>query len=143
MGQEYYKGDTGFEVIDVIEEYHLSFSLGNVCKYICRAGIKPGQSAEDDLNKSLVYLDYEVDRLVKLEKGEVTEPRCLIYPLHVSYVSEEISLAWGLTNHLRQALAGILKASSCRYNGAYKEAIKSLEKVIEDIVDALNELKER
>lgn len=43
------------EVIDFIEDQQLSYHLGNVCKYICRAPHK-GKELED-LKKALWYLN--------------------------------------------------------------------------------------
>ena len=48
--------------IDIIEMYDLNFSLGNVIKYVLRAGKKNGESDLDDLNKALWYLNREIDR---------------------------------------------------------------------------------
>jgi len=48
--------------IDIIEMYDLNFSLGNVIKYVLRAGKKDGESDLDDLNKALWYLSREIDR---------------------------------------------------------------------------------
>jgi len=49
------------EVIDITSE--LSFCLGNVTKYVCRAGLKPGEAALDDLRKAQWYLKKEIERL--------------------------------------------------------------------------------
>jgi hypothetical protein len=48
--------------IDIIEMYDLNFSLGNVIKYVLRAGKKEGESDMDDLNKALWYLNRELER---------------------------------------------------------------------------------
>lgn len=44
------------EAIDVIEDWDLDFNLGNVVKYISRAGHKDGNTREQDLYKALNYL---------------------------------------------------------------------------------------
>ncbi len=62
----YKKG--GFEVIDVIEAYELGFNLGNVIKYILRAGEKEGNPPIQDLEKAKWYLEREISNL---EKNEV------------------------------------------------------------------------
>ena len=49
------------EVIDFIEDQRLGFNLGNVVKYICRAGYK-GDTIED-LEKAAWYLSREITRL--------------------------------------------------------------------------------
>lgn len=48
------------EVIDVIEDWHMNFNLGNVIKYVARADHK-GNPAED-LKKALWYLRREMKR---------------------------------------------------------------------------------
>jgi hypothetical protein len=49
----------GIEVIDVIEAYGLGFHLGNVVKYILRAGRKG--YGDDDLRKARWYLDRKIE----------------------------------------------------------------------------------
>ncbi|MDA1055028.1 MAG: DUF3310 domain-containing protein [Planctomycetota bacterium] len=53
------------EVIDAIEAWNLGYHLGNVVKYVARAG-KKGELPEDkirDLQKAGWYLDREIERL--------------------------------------------------------------------------------
>jgi len=50
----------GLEAWDVIAAFGLGYLLGNVCKYILRAGHK-GPAAED-LRKARAYLDRAIDR---------------------------------------------------------------------------------
>jgi len=52
----YNTGD--FEVIDVIEDWNLTFCLGNAVKYIARAGHK--NDRKEDLEKALWYLQREL-----------------------------------------------------------------------------------
>ena len=47
-----------YEVIDVIEDFGLNFNLGNVIKYIARAGHKDNR--QQDLEKALFYLEREL-----------------------------------------------------------------------------------
>ncbi|MGO3017897.1 MAG: DUF3310 domain-containing protein [Anaerococcus sp.] len=58
---DYYKSK-GIETIDVIEAFDLNFNLGNVIKYVLRAGKKQGEEKEKDLNKALFYLKREVSK---------------------------------------------------------------------------------
>jgi len=55
------------EAISVIEEWNLGFHLGNVVKYISRAGKKPNQEIISDLRKAKWYLD----RFIEMEEGDV------------------------------------------------------------------------
>lgn len=50
------------EPITVITAWGLGFNLGNVVKYVARAGRKPGQSAASDLAKAADYLAREIAR---------------------------------------------------------------------------------
>jgi len=58
----YYKGDTGIEAIDYIEAFNLNFNLGNVIKYVSRAGKKTDDALED-LEKARWYLNREIERI--------------------------------------------------------------------------------
>ena len=51
------------EAISVIEEWNLGFHLGNVVKYISRAGKKPDQTTIDDLKKAKWYLERYIQNL--------------------------------------------------------------------------------
>ena len=51
------------EAISVIEEWDLGFHLGNVVKYISRAGKKPNQDKISDLKKARWYLDRYISDL--------------------------------------------------------------------------------
>ncbi len=60
---EYYGKDNPFEPIKVIDHYELNFSLGNVIKYVLRAGKKDGESKLKDLTKAKDYLEHEIKKL--------------------------------------------------------------------------------
>jgi hypothetical protein len=60
--------DGGIEVIDFIEAKRLGYHLGNVIKYICRAGKKGTNMGLQDLHKARWYLDRAI------EKNEVNPP---------------------------------------------------------------------
>ena len=59
----HYQGS--IEPIDYIEAYEFNFNLGNVIKYVSRAGKKKNESTLDDLNKAYWYLGREIKRLEK------------------------------------------------------------------------------
>ena len=70
---EHYK-EGGLEAIDVINAFeHLrnSFSLGNVAKYILRAGKKDNSTFLEDLKKARWYLDEEISRLEGIPQGKL------------------------------------------------------------------------
>lgn len=51
--------------IDLINAQNLNFNLGNVVKYVSRAGKKQGESNLKDLEKAKDYINYEIKRLNK------------------------------------------------------------------------------
>jgi hypothetical protein len=56
------------EVIDAIEDWKLGFNLGNVVKYIARAGKKDQNKRLIDLKKALWYLEREISNEEKESK---------------------------------------------------------------------------
>jgi hypothetical protein len=54
--------DNPYEAIKVIHAWGLSFTLGCVLKYVCRAGKKYGTDPLVDLRKARFYLDWEIKR---------------------------------------------------------------------------------
>jgi hypothetical protein len=61
---EYYGGiENQFEVIKIIEHYNLGFHLGNVLKYILRAGVKDQDTEIQDLEKARWYIERKIERL--------------------------------------------------------------------------------
>lgn len=63
---DYYQGK--IEVIDFIEAFDFNFNLGNVVKYISRAGHKPDSDYLTDLSKAEWYLHREIIRVMKKEE---------------------------------------------------------------------------
>ena len=60
----YYGGaDNPYEAIKVIDAWGLDFCLGNVVKYISRAGKKNPEKKKEDLLKALFYLNHEIDKI--------------------------------------------------------------------------------
>lgn len=51
------------EVIDYIEDQDLNFNLGNVVKYVSRAGKKDASKTIVDLKKAKFYIEREIKRL--------------------------------------------------------------------------------
>jgi hypothetical protein len=51
----------------VIEAWEMNFNLGNVIKYICRAGLKNISDLED-LRKAAWYLNREIELRTKVKK---------------------------------------------------------------------------
>jgi hypothetical protein len=57
----------GIEVIDAILAWGLDYCLGNVVKYVARAGKKDASVMIEDLMKAREYLNREIHRLEKEE----------------------------------------------------------------------------
>ena len=57
--------DSVYEVFNVLEAWKLDkdFYLGNVIKYVARAGKKSKTTEKEDLQKALVYLQRRLDSL--------------------------------------------------------------------------------
>lgn len=56
----HYTEGRSHQPIDVINDWNLGFNLGNVVKYISRAGRKG--DALEDLEKAAFYLNYEINQ---------------------------------------------------------------------------------
>lgn len=68
-GPTHYGGaDNVYEAIKVIEAWNLGFCLGNVVKYISRAGKKYESSLLEDLKKARWYLDREIKNIENIEQ---------------------------------------------------------------------------
>lgn len=60
---QHYGGDTTYEVIKVITAWNLGFDLGNVTKYVARAGKKDPTKELEDLRKARFYLNHRINTL--------------------------------------------------------------------------------
>ena len=61
INPNHYKGDMPVQCIDISEKFN--FCLGNVIKYVWRAGKKEGSDILEDLQKADWYLNREISRL--------------------------------------------------------------------------------
>lgn len=52
-----------YEPVKVIQDWGLSFCLGNVIKYLARTGRKDGNSKLQDLLKAKQYIEFEIEGL--------------------------------------------------------------------------------
>lgn len=77
---KHYGGSENFyEAIKVIEAWGLGFCLGNVVKYISRAGKKDKTKLIQDLEKAVWYLNREIENLKNGEKSEATDNENIQY----------------------------------------------------------------
>lgn len=72
----HYHKASGVEVIVAIEAWGLGFCLGNVIKYVARAGRKDSGTRMEDLHKARWYLNRELEALEQeeRERAERGEP---------------------------------------------------------------------
>ena len=81
-GPTYYKRGS-IQVWDFVRDQNLNFHLGNVIKYVCRAGYK--EDDIEDLSKALHYLSNEIEfrtsqRVQKsIQRKELTESQLAEY----------------------------------------------------------------
>jgi hypothetical protein len=68
---DHYDAESAYEPLKVIRAWGLGFELGNVLKYVARAGKKPLATELDDLRKAHTYLSLYIDHL----EGEDTKLR--------------------------------------------------------------------
>lgn len=59
----HYQGS--IQPIDLINAQDLNFNIGNVVKYVCRAGKKQGENILSDLEKAKDYINFEIERVKK------------------------------------------------------------------------------
>ena len=60
----YYTGTKyGYSARKVVEDFDLSYNIGTACSYLMRAGKKDGNPAEQDIQKAINHLHFELDKL--------------------------------------------------------------------------------
>lgn len=137
--RDYYRGhSSAMQAHRVIDAWQLTFNLGCVLKYCCRAGLKDGASIDSDLQKALDYIDFEIDFLDRIKTGRQT-----ISPYSTpttvccksQYMPDEVADEWGLNEDRRRALKLIFKASLRYRDGLIDSAIEALEDLIPVILE--------
>jgi hypothetical protein len=62
----YYSGTKyGYSARKVVEDFDLSYNCGVAVSYLIRAGKKEGNPAEQDIQKAINHLHFELDKLFK------------------------------------------------------------------------------
>ena len=84
------------EPIEVIENWELDFNLGNVLKYIGRAGKKEGESELKDLEKAKEYLDRKILKLREETEAIVNETVEFLYKRANPYKEKQV---WTCANN--------------------------------------------
>ena len=74
---QYYTGKIyGYSAKDIVDDFDLSSWTSQAVQYILRAGKKEGSSPEQDIQKAINVLHFELDRLYKKGKtrtGQLVE----------------------------------------------------------------------
>lgn len=74
VGGDHYK--KAVQPWDIIEVYGLNYWEGNAIKYICR----DKGNRQEDLQKAIHYLEYELERISLYEGGDVDDSNEASYP---------------------------------------------------------------
>ena len=62
----YYSGTKyGYSARKIVEDFDLSYNVGTAVSYLLRAGKKEGNPAEQDIQKAINHLHFELDKLFK------------------------------------------------------------------------------
>ena len=62
----YYSGTKyGYSARKIVEDFNLSYNVGTAVSYLLRAGKKEGNPAEQDIQKAINHLHFELDKLFK------------------------------------------------------------------------------
>tara|TARA_R100000781_G_scaffold65865_1_gene41447 strand:+ start:2383 stop:2646 length:264 start_codon:yes stop_codon:yes gene_type:complete len=62
----YYSGvKYGYSARKVVEDFELGYNTGVAVSYLLRAGKKEGNPAEQDIQKAINHLHFELDKLYK------------------------------------------------------------------------------
>ena len=65
----YYSGTKyGYSARKVVEDFDLSYNLGTAVSYLLRSGKKAGNPAEQDIQKAINHLHFELDKLFENSK---------------------------------------------------------------------------
>ena len=65
----YYSGTKyGYSARKVVEDFNLSYNVGTAVSYLLRAGKKEGNPAEQDVQKAINHLHFELDKLYSKSK---------------------------------------------------------------------------
>lgn len=106
---------SSIEVMDVIEDWKLNYHLGNVVKYLARAGKKG--SFIMDLRKACWYLTRYVEKYEKKGSPVVYE----------KFSFEDVIKEWRLGTDVAMAVRNI-------YEGNYDDSLKVLHELIDKLV---------
>lgn len=133
----HYVGDRIIEPSKVIKAWQLNYHLGNVLKYISRAGRK-GEEVED-LHKAIWY----IDDFIRFAKEPMVQSEIYVDE-HFQFKDYQIALDWDLSPELSEALYHMdlfRNKPSVFQVEAIKKAINDRLKVIREAEKVANDNK--
>jgi|TARA_R100000084_G_C4625661_1_gene135655 hypothetical protein len=69
---KYYKGNVfGYTVKDIVDDFELGSWTAQAVQYILRAGKKQDNTAQQDIQKAINVLQFELERIYKKSKNGV------------------------------------------------------------------------
>lgn len=138
--RSYYRASSGVEAHRVIDVWQMTFNLGCVLKYVCRAGNKAGASLENDFNKALTYVDFEIDFYDRVLNGEqgIHRFKGACPQVDEKYLPKSVGDAWALNSLQVSVLSELFEASNDYRSGCYEKAIQRLERIIPMLLEGRN-----
>ena len=88
---DYYANSNTYEPINIIEAWNLDFCLGNVIKYVGRAGKKNANTTIEDLQKAAWYINRAIERLND-STGPLTADKNTVPARNPSITHKEMNL---------------------------------------------------
>jgi hypothetical protein len=65
----YYTGKLyGYSAKDIIDDFDLTYNVGTACSYLLRSGKKEGNPTEQDIQKAINHLQFEIEKILRKSK---------------------------------------------------------------------------
>ena len=123
---DYYVDGRQIEPISVVDDWGLSFELGNVLKYVSRAGRKKSSTQTIDMKKAYVYAGFELKRIFQMSGLQFW---CLQAAKHRSTIdAEDVGVDWFENDPAKNRIIHLIaKISSCRSQAKAMHHLQSLQ----------------
>lgn len=123
---DYYVDERQIEPISVVNDWGLSFELGNVLKYVSRAGRKKSSTKTIDMKKAYVYAGFELSQILQMSALRFW---CLQAVKHRPTIdAEDVCTDWFENDPAKSRIIHLIaKISSCRSQAKAKRGLQSLQ----------------
>lgn len=123
---DYYVDGRQIEPISVVDDWGLSFELGNVLKYVSRAGRKKSSTQTIDMKKAYVYAGFELKRILQMSGLQFW---CLQAAKHRPTIdAEDVCADWFENDPAKRRIVHLIaKISSCRSQAKAMHPLQSLQ----------------